>query len=145
MPPPCSHCAPASAAPCRQYSKAYVPLEEEARQAGKGIWSGSFELPERWRQQNPRTGGKAPSAAVAAAPAAAAVAAVAAPAAAAPVPVAAPAGCAIKGNITAKGEKVYHVPGGTYYAATKIELDKGERFFCSEAEAQAAGWRAARS
>lgn len=38
--------------------------------------------------------------------------------------------------------QVYHVPGGAYYERTVIELDKGERYFCTAAEAQAAGWRA---
>jgi micrococcal nuclease len=52
-----------------------------------------------------------------------------------------PAGCRIKGNISAGGEKIYHVPGGRYYGQTVIEPDKGERWFCSEEEAVAAGWR----
>jgi len=49
----------------------------------------------------------------------------------------------IKGNINAKGEKIYHAPWSKHYAATKIDTSKGERWFCSEAEAKAAGWRAA--
>jgi micrococcal nuclease len=52
-----------------------------------------------------------------------------------------PAGCVIKGNINSKGDKIYHMPGGKYYEATVIEPEKGERWFCSEAEAVAAGWR----
>jgi micrococcal nuclease len=52
-----------------------------------------------------------------------------------------PAGCTIKGNISANGEKIYHVPGQKYYTQTVIEPEKGERWFCSEAEAVAAGWR----
>jgi micrococcal nuclease len=52
-----------------------------------------------------------------------------------------PAGCVIKGNINDDGEKIYHVPGGKYYAQTVIEPEKGERWFCSEVEAVAAGWR----
>ncbi|UVC11712.1 hypothetical protein IHQ71_00360 [Rhizobium sp. TH2] len=56
------------------------------------------------------------------------------------------AGCAIKGNISYNGgEKIFHVPGQEYYAATNITHLKGERWFCSEAEARAAGWRKARS
>lgn len=50
--------------------------------------------------------------------------------------------CQIKGNISSRGERIYHVPGGAYYGRTKISPAKGERFFCSEAEAEAAGWRA---
>jgi micrococcal nuclease len=52
-----------------------------------------------------------------------------------------PAGCRIKGNINSRGEKIYHVPGGKYYDQTVIEPEKGERWFCSEEEAVAAGWR----
>jgi|GEM_PF-2327591 len=50
-------------------------------------------------------------------------------------------GCLIKGNISSKGEKIYHVPGGRYYEQTVITPEKGERWFCTEDEAQAAGWR----
>lgn len=38
-------------------------------------------------------------------------------------------------------ERVYRFLGGQWYDRTKIDPDKGERWFCSEAEAQAAGWR----
>lgn len=55
-----------------------------------------------------------------------------------------PKGCAIKGNISRAGEHIYHVPGGRNYDRTKIDPDQGERWFCSEQEAQAAGWRPAR-
>lgn len=55
-----------------------------------------------------------------------------------------PAGCAIKGNISANG-KIFHVPGGAAYDRTQIDPSNGERWFCSEAEAQAAGWRKAKS
>ncbi|MFA5318497.1 MAG: thermonuclease family protein [Patescibacteria group bacterium] len=51
--------------------------------------------------------------------------------------------CAIKGNINSQGEKIYHSPGCQSYANTKIDLDNGEKYFCSEAEAEAAGWRKA--
>ena len=55
----------------------------------------------------------------------------------------APGACAIKGNISAKG-RIYHRPGDPSYAATRIDTSKGERWFCTAAEALAAGWRAAR-
>lgn len=52
--------------------------------------------------------------------------------------------CAIKGNIaTESGEHIYHVPTCEYYAQTVITEAKGERWFCTEEEAQAAGWRKA--
>ena len=50
-------------------------------------------------------------------------------------------GCDIKGNISNKGARIYHVPGQKYYSRTAISVGKGERWFCSEAEARAAGWR----
>ncbi len=52
--------------------------------------------------------------------------------------------CTIKGNISSKGVRIYHSPGQRDYARTSIRPDKGERWFCSAAEAEAAGWRAAR-
>jgi len=52
-------------------------------------------------------------------------------------------GCDIKGNINSKGEHIYRLPGGRSYANTVIDPARGERWFCSEAEAQAAGWRRA--
>ena len=52
--------------------------------------------------------------------------------------------CVIKGNISYSGENIYHVPGRQYYDATRISPSKGERWFCSEEEARAAGWRRSR-
>jgi len=54
------------------------------------------------------------------------------------------ANCQIKGNINAKGARIYHMPGQEYYQKTGIRPEKGERWFCSEAQARASGWRAAR-
>ena len=50
----------------------------------------------------------------------------------------------IKGNVSRDGKRIYHAPGQQYYDDTRISLSKGERWFCSEAEAEAAGWRKAR-
>ena len=66
---------------------------------------------------------------------------------ASPAPTADPqesGGCLIKGNISSSGERIYHVPGQQNYAATVITESKGERWFCTEAEALAAGWRRAK-
>ena len=52
-------------------------------------------------------------------------------------------GCVIKGNINQSGERIYHLPGSDAYDRTKIDPRSGERWFCSEAEARAAGWRPA--
>ena len=53
-------------------------------------------------------------------------------------------GCQIKGNISSKGVRIYHLRGQEQYERTRISTLKGERWFCSEAEAKAAGWRRAR-
>lgn len=53
-----------------------------------------------------------------------------------------PGGCRIKGNMSfTTGERLYHVPGGKWYDETRIDTSGGERWFCSEEEARAAGWR----
>lgn len=52
--------------------------------------------------------------------------------------------CVIKGNISRNGKRIYHLPHQEYYARTRISPRKGERWFCNEDEARAAGWRRAR-
>lgn len=54
----------------------------------------------------------------------------------------APQGCPIKGNISRNG-KIYHTPWSPWYDRTRISPQRGERWFCNEAEAIAAGWRPA--
>lgn len=98
----------------RKYALDYVAAEKEAAIAGRGVWAGEAEAPAEFR------------AASRAAPAAEA-----------------PGGCAIKGNISSSG-RIFHVPGQADYARTRIDPAKGERWFCTEAEARAAGWRGAR-
>ena len=54
------------------------------------------------------------------------------------------AACTIKGNVS-KGGRIYHVPHRSpHYERTRIDVSKGERWFCSAADAEAAGWRAPR-
>ena len=37
----------------RRYSKgSYAGQEQEAREAGRGLWAGKFELPALWRERN---------------------------------------------------------------------------------------------
>ena len=52
--------------------------------------------------------------------------------------------CVIKGNINSRGERIYHTPSSPWYSQTRISPLRGERWFCSEEEARAAGWRAPR-
>ena len=62
-----------------------------------------------------------------------------------PVSVPRASGCDIKGNISVEtGERIYHLPGQKYYSSTRIDVSRGERWFCSESDARAAGWRKAR-
>ncbi len=56
------------------------------------------------------------------------------------------AGCSvvgeIKGNVSYNnGERIYHAPGQRHYEDKVITWERGERRFCTEAEARAAGWR----
>lgn len=46
----------------------------------------------------------------------------------------------IKGNINSKGEKIYHMPGQANFERTIPEVE-----FCSEEEAQEAGFRKSQS
>jgi endonuclease YncB( thermonuclease family) len=49
--------------------------------------------------------------------------------------------CLIKGNISRNdGRKIYHFPGCGEYEITLVEKDLGEGWFCSEKEAQEAGY-----
>ena len=100
-----------------RYSSDYVSEERAAERARVGIWAGSFTAPWEWRAQRraaPAAGSVAPS-----------------------------SGCLIKGNINGDGQRIYHLPGQRYYERTQINVSKGERWFCTEAEARAAGWRRA--
>ena len=49
--------------------------------------------------------------------------------------------CNIKGNISSTGGKIYHMHGQRFYNQTIIDPLKGERWFCTEQDAQRAGWR----
>ena len=97
-----------------RYSADYVDAEKEAVLARRGIFSSDFATPEDHRAASRRA-----------------------------VPQVAPGRCVIKGNITKNGQ-IYHLPGQEHYDRTRISPEKGERWFCSEAEARAAGWRRAR-
>jgi micrococcal nuclease len=54
--------------------------------------------------------------------------------------------CVIKGNIDmASGKKFYHLPGCSHYDEIVIDSYRGEKYFCSEKEAQTAGFTKASS
>lgn len=112
---------------------AYAQIQEEAKADRFGIWAGEFELPWDYRARTRADDAQKP---------------------ASPSLIGRYTGlignftaknCNIKGNISLNtGERIYHVPGQEYYTRTRISLLKGERWFCSEEEARAAGWRRAR-
>lgn len=52
--------------------------------------------------------------------------------------------CAIKGNISSSGTRIFHEVGQKFYKRTGINTRKGERWFCSADEAVKAGWRKSR-
>jgi len=115
----------------RQYlhDNSLLELEAEAKSAGIGLWSLAEAVPPwQWRR-----GGAAASES-GTLPASAGLA----------EPSEDGARCVIKGNISADGKKIYHLPGQRYYSRTKISENKGERWFCSEEQAKEAGWRRAR-
>ena len=101
----------------RQYSSDYVSQEAGASATKTGIWRGEFVPPWDWRRGTRLSAADAPRAAVP------------------------DQKCRIKGNVGSGGARIYHVPGGAHYDRTRIDLGKGERWFCSEDEALAAGWR----
>ncbi len=52
----------------------------------------------------------------------------------------APDGCPIKGTVAGEN-KTYLVPWAGSYEKAKVRSERGERWFCTEAEARAAGWK----
>lgn len=102
----------------------YAAENATAKAEHIGIWQGNFTLPWDWRAQHEAV----PEMETA-------------PVSLFDIPAA--ADCNIKGNISHKGERIYHVPGQKFYGKTKISEGKGERWFCSEGQARAAGWRKA--
>lgn len=84
--------------------------EDAARTAKKGIWQGEIQRPQEWRDQQWQDAKRD-----------------------------APDGCPIKGFIRASS-KFYALPWSADYDRAKVRPDKGERWFCSEDEAKAAGF-----
>jgi endonuclease YncB( thermonuclease family) len=117
----------------RRYSTAYVADEDYAREHKSGLWSGAFVAPWEWRQRGAKTTilgaldvptdaqRKLMSPKIAGEPVA--------------------PGCIIKGNMGRRDECIYHVPGGRFYDQLQMEPARSRRWFCSEAEAEAAGCR----
>jgi len=53
--------------------------------------------------------------------------------------------CVIKGNFSTSGTKLYYYPGCAQYEFAIVEKDIGEEWFCTEKEAQKAGFEKAKT
>jgi endonuclease YncB( thermonuclease family) len=89
----------------------YASLENEARAARIGLWDGEADRPSDYRAQRWEEAKRD-----------------------------APDGCPIKGNVR-DGRRVYVLPWSSEYERIRVSSRRGDRWFCSEAEAVTAGWR----
>ncbi len=89
----------------------YAGLEAEAQAAKKGVWGGEAERPGEFRARAWEEAKRS-----------------------------APQGCPIKGQVSG-GAKLYLLPWSPDYARVRVSKSRGDRWFCSEEEAIAAGWR----
>ena len=113
----------------RQYSMDYISAEESAKANKRGLWSGTFELPSEVRHAGEQPRPAEPASRMGRMPVVSSVRS----------RPQASGGCLIKGNQGRHG-RIYHLPGMKYYAETVAE-----QMFCTEAAAQAAGYRRARA
>lgn len=118
-----------------QYSDRYKATEEIAKRRKRGLWSGAFVAPWDWRHRTLQT------------VVLGATASKADPTALSGVGAQVPrsADCVIKGNINRDGERIYFAPGNSAYGKVRMDKGLGERWFCTETEAEAAGWRKSRN
>lgn len=122
-------------------STGYGPDADRAQRNRIGLWSSDFQPPADWRAANPLPASTP-------APASAGITGNASPrrmagrasntATPASSMAVASGSCTIKGNRNYQGEWIYHLPGMPYYERTRPE-----EWFCTEAQAQAAGYRRA--
>jgi endonuclease YncB( thermonuclease family) len=94
------------------FFSSYSSQQAEARNAKTGLWAGDAERPADYRSRRWEEAKRARS-----------------------------DGCPIKGRVTTS-DRIYVLPWSASYETVRISPAKGERWFCSEAEAQAAGFRA---
>jgi endonuclease YncB( thermonuclease family) len=117
----------------RRYSMDFVPDENFAREHQHGLWSGAFIAPWDWRHRTLSTvilgALVVPTGAQRALTAAST---------ARTLP---PSHCLIKGNLSSVPQCIYHVPGSRFYDRLTMQPSFARRWFCTEAEAEAAGCR----
>jgi endonuclease YncB( thermonuclease family) len=88
----------------------YADAESEAQSEKIGLWAGTPERPQDYRDKRWEEAKRT-----------------------------APEGCPIKGRIRS-GSRTYVLPWAASYDSVQLRTSRGERWFCSESEAQAAGW-----
>lgn len=91
---------------------AFSALEVQAQTAKIGLWAGEADRPDRYRAKRWNE-----------------------------AKLAAPEGCPIKGQVVGR-DRIYHLPWSPAYERVKLRSQRGDRWFCTEEEARAAGWRA---
>jgi endonuclease YncB( thermonuclease family) len=114
-----------------KYSTEFVEDERQAKKEMRGMWSGAFVAPWDWRTRTratPVLGDRAPDTSL--------------EKLAGPEETPPSTACQIKGNVNRNGERIFHVPGQHDYGRVKMN-SPAKRWFCSEEEAIAAGWRKA--
>jgi endonuclease YncB( thermonuclease family) len=100
-----------------KYALDYVIDETAAKSGQEGAWNGSFELPWAYRLTRPSGAAEAQR-----------------------TPQAPSASCNIKGNVSERGVRTYHMRGDASYTSTRAE-----NWFCSEDEAGRAGFERVRA
>ena len=99
--------------PDNRYRDLFATAEDEAKNANRGIWNACPEATTTNAEREVDTAPPSPD-------------------------------CIIKGNISEKGYgKTYLLPGCDNYTNVKIDTRKGEMYFCTETEAENAGFRKA--
>ena len=96
----------------RQYSTIYVPQEESARSANRGLWEAEFIPPWRWRRGVRLAGYELPD-----------------------------IDCPVKGNVNRKGDRIYHVKGWRDHAKVRLKPEEGDKCFQSVLDAELADFR----
>lgn len=119
-----------------RYSHSYDADEADGKASKSGLWAGAFIAPWDWRRRSSQTVILGSTAVPTKAQASLITRGFADQPAARE--------CSIKGNVNRKGECIFHMPGSRYYDMVKMDSTKGKRWFCTPAEAEAAGCRAAK-
>lgn len=88
----------------------YASVQDQAEDEKAGLWAGEADRPQEYRDKRWEEAKRS-----------------------------APEGCPIKGSIRA-GSRVYVLPWAASYDSIRLRTSRGERWFCSESEAEAAGW-----